>query len=735
MRDLQELADTLGIAKDYIDSSGKYKVIDKECRALALKTLGFNIDNEQQLEQQIKEYIQDPYLNMLPYVTVIRDGDKNFIYIATPQLDDFLNDEIEFHYRFELENGKQIIDSMPLYELEIAYYKDIYGQEYDVRRFFVPTTIDYGYHKFSCFIKAHNKKIVSRVMSYIRTPKICYMPDKILAGKKVWGVSTQLYSLRSRNNWGIGDFSDLKQLLKYVAKSGGNFVGLNPLHASYPCSPDPDMVSPYSPSSRKWLNIIYIDVSEVKELHDSKKALDFIKSEDVVNEICRLRSLEYVDYIGVRKLKLTALRHIYDDVIVKGKNRRRQKEFHQFLKQGSTSLIRLAIFDCLQNYHFEAGIEAYNAAYFRDEFKDINSPAVLDFYHKHKVEIEFFCYLQLIAQEQLQRAHKEALDDKMIIGIYRDLAVGVSFGSCDVWSDDAHIYAQDGSSIGAPPDDLGPKGQSWGLCPINPINAYKNAYKEIIALYQSNMKSCGALRIDHAAGLYRYWVVPPHKEATEGVYIKNNLHDILGIIALESVRNNCLVIAEDLGTIPQELRVALKESGCFSYKLFFGERAADGGYIAPYDYDIQAMSALTTHDMATLKSWWACADLDLGVDLGVYTAIQAFALKADRENAKQRILDSLHGLHSVDDKVSRNAADCKLTEDLVVGMQVHMCRGSCLLYSTQLEDWIGVEKPVNVPGTFKEYPNWKRKLTRDLEDIFSDEKVKNLTTKMTEARG
>ena len=161
-------------------------------------------------------------------------------------------------------------------------------------------------------------------MSYIRTPKICYMPDKILAGKKVWGVSTQLYSLRSRNNWGIGDFSDLKQLLKYVAKSGGNFVGLNPLHASYPCSPDPDMVSPYSPSSRKWLNIIYIDVSEVKELHDSKKALDFIKSEDVVNEICRLRSLEYVDYIGVRKLKLTALRHIYDDVIVKGKNRRRQ---------------------------------------------------------------------------------------------------------------------------------------------------------------------------------------------------------------------------------------------------------------------------------------------------------------------------------------------------------------------------------------------------------------------------
>lgn len=735
MRNLQEFADTLGIAKDYIDSSGKYKLIDEECRTLALKTLGFNIDDEEQLEQQIKDYTSDRYVNMLPYVTVVRDGEKPFIYIATPAMDDFDNDSIEFHYKFELESGKLICNTMPLYELEIAHYETIYGIEYDVRRFFAPANIDYGYHKFSCYIQEKSKKINSRVMSYIRTPKVCYMPNEIASGKKVWGISTQLYSLRSRNNWGIGDFSDLKHLLKYTAKSGGNFVGLNPLHASYPSNPDPDMVSPYSPSSRKWLNIIYIDVLDVKELYDSKKALDFINSEEVLNEIARLRILEYVDYVGVRKLKLTALRHVYDDVIVKGKNKRRQKELRQFIEQGSTSLIRLAIFDCLQNYHFEAGIEAYNAACFKDEYKDINSKAVHEFYKNHKIEVEFYCYLQLLAQEQLQKAHKEALDNKMLIGIYRDLAVGVSFGSCDVWSDDAHIYAQDGSSIGAPPDDLGPKGQSWGLCPINPLNTYKNAYKEIIALYQANMRSCGALRIDHAAGLYRYWVVPAHKDATEGVYIQNNLHDILGIIALESVRHKCLVIAEDLGTIPQELRVALKESGCFSYKLFFGERAADGGYIAPYDYEVQAMSALTTHDMATLKSWWACKDLDLGVELGVYTAPQAFALKTDREEAKQRILDSLHGLNSIDSSIPYNAAECPLTEELAVGMQVHMCRGSCLLYSTQIEDWIGVEKPVNIPGTFKEYPNWKRKLTLELEDIFSDEKVRNLTKKMTEARG
>ena len=189
-----------------------------------------------------------------------------------------------------------------------------------------------------------------------------------------------------------------------------------------------------------------------------------------------------------------------------------------------------------------------------------------------------------------------------------------------------------------------------------------------------------------------------------------------------------------MGTIPQQLRDGLQELGAYSYKLFFGERATDGGFIDPKLYEKHAMSALTTHDMPTIKGWWEGQDLSLGCRLGVYTEDEAKELSVIRKDSKQRILDSMHGLGSIGNDIAKNAEDVPYSKDLVLGMQVHMCHGSCTLYSTQIEDWIGIDKPVNVPGTFREYPNWKRKLTADLEDIFSNEYVQKLCKAMTEAR-
>ena len=334
----------------------------------------------------------------------------------------------------------------------------------------------------------------------------------------------------------------------------------------------------------------------------------------------------------------------------------------------------------------------------------------------------------------IAEAFAAAQSEGMILGTYRDLAVGVSEGSCDVWADTDHVY-RGAAEVGAPPDTLGPLGQSWGLAPMEPHALRRSQYKAIIDLYRANMRACGALRIDHAAGLYRFWWVPVNHKPTEGAYVYNNIHDWLGILALESQRHKCLIIAEDLGTIPMELRVALKEVGAYSYKLFFGERAYDGGFIAPQDYEPQALSALTTHDMATLVGWWSNYDLELGQSLGIYTEEVAKSLRVQRDDAKQRILDSLHGLGSVGDEVPRRASDIpEMTHDLVKGLERHMCRGSCALFSSQIEDWIGVLKPVNVPGTFREYPNWRRKLTQNLEDIDKDVFVRELTSTMTVGR-
>ena len=729
MIDLEKLADQMGIARDYIDSCGQYTVIAKDSRIAALSAMGFPVHDESEMEKVLKTMELYPYTEVMEPVLVLRDGDKPFIYFNTPASFD---EKGRISWSLTLEDGTEYKDSFPLSEVEIADYKTVQGQEFDKRRFIIKEDLPYGYHTFRIKISGAGKAI-NKEMSLIRAPLKCYVPDAIAQGKKIWGVSTQLYSLRSKQNWGIGDFHDLKDLLSYVAETGGHFVGLNPLHAGYPANPDPDMVSPYSPSSRYWLNVIYIRIEDIPEFNLSAKAKEIVYQNSFQQKLRALRDREYVDYRTVIELKLKVLRTLFDSLRLDDKRSLRGRKFLEFIEKGGSSLINMATYDALQASLYAKGVNAWGWKLFPKEYRSFVSPFVEAWRKEHIDEVRFYCYLQFIAKEQLEEAYLVAKKAGMIVGTYRDLAVGVAPGSCDVWSDEDGIYREK-AEIGAPPDMLGPLGQSWGLAPMDPYSLKQSAYRKFIALYQANMQSCGALRIDHAAGLYRMWWVPPEHRPTEGAYVAYPIHDLLGIIALESHRNKCMLIAEDLGTIPMELRHALKEANTFSYKLFFGERAFDGGYIAPKDYEKQAISALTTHDMPTLKGWWTLSDLTLGQKLGIYAPADATRLAFDRNNAKQRILDSLHGLMSVGAEVPRHAADCPMSEALAVGMQIHMCRGNCALYSSQIEDWIGVEKPVNVPGTFREYPNWRRKLTANLDEIFSDPKVLELTAKMTQAR-
>ena len=789
MIDLEKFADSVGIARDYIDADGKYTVISSEARRATLEAMGYDLTDEAKLkERMLAEEIQ-PYKDILDPVTVIREGERPFIMMRTLGR---ISESAMLYWSLTLEDGTTYQGSEPLSEVEIADYEVVQDRLYDTRRFILPnellfakktpsekakaenktaqasslavvktatrdsvvgakaigselvstdgvslgdgTTLPLGYHHFKV-------KIVDGVVEYesieqllILTPLKCYVPEQMAEGKKLWGASVQLYSVRSRNNWGVGDFGDLKALLKVVHDRGGEFVGLNPLHAGYPANPDPDMVSPYSPSSRRWLNIIYISVNDVPEFINNKKVRDACATPAFAKKLQALRDREYVDYKAVLDLKLKVLSQVFDLKRMMDKRSNRSKKFIDFINQGGESLLNMATYDALQHDLYEQGVNAWGWKKFPKEYQDCNSLFVEQWREKNKEKVYFYCYLQFLAQEQLDEAFASAKADGMILGPYRDLAVGVSEGSCDVWSDTDNIY-RGLAEVGAPPDTLGPLGQAWGLAPMEPHALRRSRYKQIIELYRANMRSCGALRIDHAAGLYRFWWVPPKHAATDGAYVYNHIHDWLGILALESQRHQCLIIAEDLGTIPMELRVALKEVGAYSYKLFFGERAFDGGYIAPQDYEPQALSALTTHDMATLVGWWSNYDLELGQTLKIYTPEIAQRIKNERDVAKQRILDSLHGLNSCGAEVPYRADEIpEMTHELVTALERHMCRGSCALFSSQIEDWIGVLKPVNVPGTFREYPNWRRKLTMNIEDIDKDSFVRDLTGVMTAAR-
>ncbi|KTF07343.1 4-alpha-glucanotransferase [marine sediment metagenome] len=607
----------------------------------------------------------------------------------------------------------------------MAHIDDVEFHEYVVT---LPLDLPLGYHDVA--LSADDDEFARSRL--IVAPEACYTPNEIKEGKKIWGLSVQLYCVRSEKNWGIGDFSDLALLIEKAAGVGADFIGLNPIHALYPANPN--ACSPYGPSSRRWLNYLYIDVTAI-DGYDDASVQAVVNSDEFKATLEHARNVEHVDYEAVAHVKLAALKAVFDvyDAKYLRKSTKQNKAFKAFVEAGGESLDMLAVYDALQSHLKAEGKDSWGWPVFPQEYKDYYNPAVAKFKSANEQDVKFYLFLQWIAAQQLELASNKATDAGMTIGLYRDLAVGVSEGSAEIWGN-KDLYCT-GASVGAPPDILGPLGQNWGLPPMDPRKLYEQGYQPIIDLFASNMASSGSLRIDHVMALLRLWWVVKGDNAKDGGYVYYPVDDLLGILALESHRNQSLVIGEDLGTVPEEIRSKLADNGVYSYRVFFFEQAEDGGFFSPSHYPVQSMSTLTTHDMPTLIGYWHCLDLELGKEIGLYPTEEILqTLYADRHENKQAILDTLHGHGSIGDNVGRDVNHTGMNRELNNGMQVHMAGGSSALLSLQLEDWLEMDKPVNIPGTFDEYPNWRRKLTENIESMFDRHDINELASKLTHAR-
>lgn len=720
---IEQIAFARGIASDYIDAAGKPVTIAKEYKIECLKALGYNVDDEAALASQFASEQDELFKSGSEPVFVAVEKESIKLILRLTQNES--NNKIS--YEVSLEDGSKVNGEFTVDQATRSFARTVNGKEYIEFKTDIANNLPLGYHDIVF-------TTVERSLQPIRlivTPKACYKPEAIHNGGKVWGPSVQLYTLRSENNWGIGDFNDLAKLIGKLADNGAGFIGVNPIHAAYPSNPE--SASPYSPSSRRWLNLIYISVPDTFEFQNNKEVRAYTQTKQFQNKLNALREKEYVDYKGVMELKLDVLIKLFTEPnsILDGRSNR-GKAFKKFVKEGGEALVQMATYDAMMYAFYKEGKNAWGWPVWDQEYRKYDSSFVKNWQKDHKDDIVFFQYLQFLADEQLERANKVAKDKGMTVGIYRDLAVGVSGGSEEIWAN-GELYCVK-ASVGAPPDPLGPLGQNWGLPPMDPSKLIKFKYQPIIDLFRSNMRHCGSLRIDHAMSLLRLWWVPPAASAKNGVYVYYRVHDLVGILALESVRNQCLIIGEDLGTVPEEMKSILKNAGIHSYKIFFWEKAQDGGFISPRDYVDQAMSALSTHDMPTIEGWWSHADLQLGKQLGLYNDDNVRSIGEARYQDQQRILDSLHWHKVIPDTISHDARNCPMSKELRNGMQIHMCLGNCALFSTQIEDWLGMDKPVNVPGTSDEYPNWRRKLSKNINDIFADKEIIALTKAMTEAR-
>lgn len=715
---LKQVAEMANLADSYVSAWGDEAQVSDETLTRLLASFGYDTSSDDALlksaEKKHKKDVLDPVL-------VLRDGEPVEVALNLG----VSARESEFSWRLETEQG-EVLEGY----LQSQVVRDERAEGGPLV-FALPNDLAWGYHKLVVSRKRRKKPYE---MTLIITPKACFKQNPIEQGKKLWGPSVQLYTLRTQHNWGIGDFGDLKQLVADIASRGGDFVGLNPIHSLFPANPEG--ASPYSPSSRRWLNILYIDVSSVPEFALSAEAQQTVGSAEFQQRLQKARDAHWVNYTEVSELKMSILPLLFTEFKHRhlDKNSDRAQAFLAFVEEGGDSLMHQAAFDAL---HAELHAEDSNMwgwPVFPEKYRTFESPATQKYIKENIEKVHLYMYLQWLADCQINDAQSLAEEKGMAVGLYRDLAVGVADSGSETWADEGNLVMD--ASIGAPPDILGPLGQNWGLPPLNPEVLQATGYDAYIKLLRANMKHCGALRIDHVLGLLRLWWIPKGEDATQGAYIYYPVQDMLAILALESHRYQCSVIGEDLGTVPDEIVDILADAGVHSYKVFFFETSEeDGGFISPKHYASQSMAALCTHDMPTLRGFWHCDDLKMGQEIGLYpNQEQLNGLFDDRLECKQGILDSVAWHGFLPDGVGRDASQVPMDSYLAEALQLHVAAGSSTLLSVQLEDWLEMDQPVNIPGTVDEYPNWRRKLSMNLDEIFAHDGVNRIASRLTEVR-
>ncbi len=525
-----------------------------------------------------------------------------------------------------------------------------------------------------------------------------------LQSDRVWGISLQLYELRSERNWGIGDFEDLIVMVRIAGSLGADFVGLNPLHA--PFLADPDRCSPYEPSNRQMLNPLYIAVDKIA---------NFESNPDVERQLKELRSTDLVDYSGVAEAKIKALRDLWRTWTTStDRHSKDQQEFDAFVHMGGDILRRHALFEALSAFMGEQGIgtgwRSWPAAYQLPECAE-----VVTFANEHSDAIDFHMWVQWLCHQQLTRAAEAAHEAGLRIGLYLDLAVGEAVDGSASWSErGAYVFK---ATVGSPPDPFAPQGQDWHLAAFHPeaIASGDDApYRRLVA---AAMRYAGAIRIDHAAALRRLFLVPLGSAPDEGAYVDYPQNELLQILAEASAKFKCLVIGEDLGILPDGLREDLAESRILSYRILSYERGEDGFKTAGA-YPRLSLACVSTHDHQTLAGWWRGADIKARSEHGIVPPDLTRSHVEERQHEREDLKAALEQENTDPPKrlPSPTAGDETL-KDLIVSAHRFIARTASVLAAVRLADMTGEKRPTNIPGTSDSYPNWKPKLSVPVEQL------------------
>ena len=731
---INELADLCGIIPSYWDNFGTCHVASLETKRAILRAMGRKVETAESILREIDTLRSHPWNCFLDPVFVVSHRSQPLTIPLHLPVNETEVRLLSVHWRLNDEEGATFEQTTHGDRLHIAERHTVEGTNY--LKILLRDTAERPLGYYSLTVRCHRSqgsfpdgtRVIEGRSRVIIAPDACYLPEED-GSFRTWGLAVNLYAVRSRKNWGIGDLGDLKDLLRWIGRLGGGYVGINPLHGT--ANRRPAGISPYSAESRLYKSFLYVDTASLPDVGNGPGEPAHGLPSGAPKDLGSLKKKPLIDYERIAPLKEQCLRQAFERFHTAhyiGKTSR-GRDFRRFVGSEGKSLEHYALFNALRR-HFASERGVFSWQEWPAEFRRPDQPAVRRFRKGHEKEVLFHQYVQWLLDSQLRQAAEEARKQGMPIGIYHDLAIGAVGSGPDAWMFQ-DVIGQ-GLSVGAPPDDFNPNGQCWGFPPLIPERLRQDGYDLFIRTVRANMRHCGALRIDHALGMFRIFCVPDGVEAKDGAYVTFPTEDLLRIIALESVRNRTMVIAEDLGTIGDNVRETLRKFNMLSYRLLYFERNyPDPSFVLPDRYPELALCAVTTHDLPTCRGFWSGHDITIKEELGLYRSPELFQRQLDeRARDRQLLMTALRSAGVLPaDFPSDTGSSPSMADDLCLALYEYLARTPCLLVAVSLDDIIGTMDQQNMPGVTDSYPSWIRKTPLSLETIFRDRRFRELSGK------
>ncbi|MGC4862573.1 4-alpha-glucanotransferase [Micromonospora sp. DT41] len=548
----------------------------------------------------------------------------------------------------------------------------------------LPGDLPLGWHRLAC---------AGRDVTLVVVPRRLPVPPR------TWGWMLQLYALSSQRSWGMGDFGDLAEFTGFAGDNGAGLVLLNPLHAVGPAHPV--ATSPYSPASRRFVNPLYLRVSDTAAYRAADPA-----TRAVVDALRPDRG-DLIDYDEVWAAKRHALELLYP--------------YAQPVDLAADpALTTFATWCALAERHGNDW-RAWPA-----ELHHPDAPAVAEQRRQLADRVALHAWLQHLCDEQLDAVTAAARAAGMPVGVVHDLAVGIDPGGADGWQL-ADVLAQ-GVRVGAPPDDFNQLGQDWGLAAWRPDRLAETGYAAYRDMLRRTLRHADGLRVDHVAGLWRLWWVPPGAGAAEGTYVRYDADAMLGILALEAHRAGAVVVGEDLGTVQPAVTRGLRGRNMLGSTVLWFARDDDGDFVPPSRWPRNALATISTHDLPTAPGFLTGEHVRVRDELkllGTDVAVE----RARAEDERQRLLALLRAEGLLPETESPSD-----DEEAVVAMHAALAASAARLLGVSLYDVLGEVRQPNMPGTVDEYPNWRLPLPASLAEIRADPRVARIAALMSAAR-